>query len=136
MEEETNEINFNNDDFNIFYIKHKLYEERIQNELKTLNKDSDRYKKLNNMILNISNINTNEINEISEKAFKIQCKKPWRRLPETYKITKIEEYCKEKNINDENKFKLINAVKNKKLKIADVNYDVENIKIIDINFKF
>ena len=38
------EINLNNEDFDIFYIRHILYNERIQNELNTLNKDSDRYK--------------------------------------------------------------------------------------------
>lgn len=130
------EININNEDFDIFYIRHNLYNERIQNEINTLNKDSERYKYLNNMISNTSNINIMEMNNTYEDAKKIKCKKPWRRLPENYKIIKIEEYCKEKNINDENKNKLLTALKNKKLKIVNVDYDVENTKIININFKF
>ena len=128
------EINFNNEEFNIFQIRHNLYHERIQNELDTLNKDSERYKYLNNMISSASNIN--DINSALDKGTRMNYKKPWRRLSEENKIIKIEEYCKEKELDDEKKNKLINAVKNKKLKIVDVNYDVENIKIININFKF
>lgn len=130
------ELNLNSEDFNILQIIHNLYHERIQNELEILDKDSDRYKYLSNMILTTSNININDMNNVFEKALKIQCKKPWRRLPEENKITKIEEYCKEKGLDEDKKNKLINAVKNKKLKVADVDYDIENIKINNIKFKF
>ena len=127
-------ININSNEFNIHYIIHKLYTERIQNELETLDKNSDRYNYLNNLLSTNTN-NTGLMETLKSVSIK-QCKKPWRRLPENYKITKIEEYCKEKNINDENKNKLLTALKNKKLKIVNVDYDVENTKIININFKF
>ena len=132
----TTSININEDDFDIFYIRHKLYNERIQNEIKELKQDEERYKYLNNLISTSSNINNDDINNTFDKVMKLQCKKPWRSLQENYKITKIQEYCEEKGLDDEKKNKLINAVKTKKLKTADVNYDIENIKIIDIKFKF
>lgn len=128
------ELNLNSEDFNILQIIHNLYHERIQYELETLNKDSERYKYLCNLISTTSNININDINNVFEKALKIQNKKPWRKLSEENKISKILEYCEEKKFNEETKNKLLNAVKNKKLKIANVDYDIENMKIININF--
>ncbi len=63
-------------------------------------------------------------------------KKPWQRLPEVHKIMKIREYVSESLLfchNQEDILdKLINMVKEKKLKGKMIKYDSTNGKIVSI----
>lgn len=132
-------ISISDRNLNLINIKSELYKQRLNNEINYLNslettEDNDKRKDYLKSVLDSTEINTtakkdeminDEMRQISEKEFK----KCWVRMAIPYKIIKVEEYCKEKDIDDETKNKYIEMVKEKKLKTKNVEYDNKICKI-------
>ena len=132
-------ISISDRNLNLINIKSELYKQRLNNEINYLNslettEDNNKRKDYLKSALDSTEINTaakkdeminDEMRQISEKEFK----KCWVRMAIPYKIIKVEEYCKEKDIDDETKNKYIEMVKEKKLKTKNVDYDNKICKI-------
>lgn len=132
-------ISISDRNLNLINIKSELYKQRLNNEINYLNsleitEDNNKRKDYLKSVLDSTEINTaakkdeminDEMRQISEKEFK----KCWVRMAIPYKIIKVEEYCKEKDIDDETKNKYIEMVKEKKLKTKNVEYDNKICKI-------
>jgi hypothetical protein len=123
-----------NPELDIDNIKKHLFIERINFELKDLNKKSDRYKYLID-ILNQLNSQTNDtLDETLDKVNSDEYKKKWFRLSKFHKLIKLKEYIIEKNLQSIEK-ELIKAIEDKQLYTAkEVTYDNVNLKIVKLKF--
>lgn len=149
-------ISISDKNLNLVDIKNNFYKQRINNEIDYLNTlektdeneenvkhsphlaslDEKRKAYLLSVLCSYENKTeikkeetfNQDLNSISEKEFK----KSWVRMAIPHKIIKIEEYCKEKGIDEETKNKYIQMAQEKKLKTKNVQYDNKICKIIKI----
>lgn len=135
-------ISISDKNLNLVDIKNNFYKQRINNEIDYLNtlEKTDENEKRKAYLLSVLGSYENkteikkeetfnqDLNSISEKEFK----KSWVRMAIPHKIIKIEEYCKEKGIDEETKNKYIQMAQEKKLKTKNVQYDNKICKIIKI----
>lgn len=149
-------ISISDKNLNLVDIKNNFYKQRINNEidyLNTLEKTDENGENVSHSphlasldekrkayLLSVLGSYENKIeikkeetfnqdlNSISEKEFK----KSWVRMAIPHKIIKIEEYCKEKGIDEETENKYIQMAQEKKLKTKNVQYDNKICKIIKI----
>lgn len=136
-------ISISDKNLNLVDIKNNFYKQRINNEIDYLNtlEKTDENEKRKAYLLSVlgsyenkteikkEEIFNQDLNSISEKEFK----KSWVRMAIPHKIIKIEEYCKEKGIDEETKNKYIQMAQEKKLKTKNVQYDNKIRKIIKID---
>lgn len=136
-------ISISDKNLNLVDIKNNFYKQRINNEIDYLNtlEKTEENEKRKTYLLSVLDSYENKIeikkeetfnqdlNSISEKEFK----KSWVRMAIPHKIIKIEEYCKEKGIDEETKNKYIQMAQEKKLKTKNVQYDNKICKIIKID---
>lgn len=136
-------ISISDKNLNLVDIKNNFYKQRINNEIDYLNtlEKTDENEKRKAYLLSVLGSYENkteikkeetfnqDLNSISEKEFK----KSWVRMAIPHKIIKIEEYCKEKGINEETKNKYVQMAQEKKLKTKNVQYDNKICKIIKID---
>lgn len=135
-------ISISDKNLNLVDIKNNFYKQRINNEIDYLNtlEKTDENEKRKAYLLSVLGSYENkteikkeetfnqDLNSISEKEFK----KSWVRMAIPHKIIKIEEYCKEKGIDEKTKNKYIQMAQEKKLKTKNVQYDNKICKIIKI----
>ena len=136
-------ISISDKNLNLVDIKNNFYKQRINNEIDYLNtlEKTDENEKRKAYLLSVLGSYENkteikkeetfnqDLNSISEKEFK----KSWVRMAIPHKIIKIEEYCKEKGINEETKNKYVQMAQEKKFKTKNVQYDNKICKIIKID---
>lgn len=136
-------ISISDKNLNLVDIKNNFYKQRINNEIDYLNtlEKTEENEKRKTYLLSVLDSYENkteikkeetfnqDLNSMSEKEFK----KSWVRMAIPHKIIKIEEYCKEKGIDEETKNKYIQMAQEKKLKTKNVQYDNKICKIIKID---
>lgn len=111
--------------------------ERINEELKNTQVDSERYKFLNS-IINKFNNNTNPLEETIKKVEENAYNKMWSKLTPFHKMQKIREYLKDNYDDPKEIAKLekeyLKKIEAKKLNTSkQVKYDKDTCKIIQIN---
>lgn len=112
---------------------------RYELELQFVDTDEER-NEINKIISKYNNTSEIKIDTFNEKIDQIDnltMKKLFYRLKEPQKINRLNIYFKTKyNLSDDeaekNSLNIIELLKNDILKNKDIEYDVENIKIIDI----
>lgn len=111
----------------------EMFVDRINREIKDIDKDSERYKYLMNVLEGLPRDNSENLTTVLEKVSSSVYGKEWRKLPEFHKIQKIKQYLSEKYGDEdytEIEKKIIKLVSEKKLGTAKcVEYDTKTMSI-------
>lgn len=125
--------------YEIDAAKKNLYIKRINNEMNDIDKNSERYKELSNIVTILTTPKVDSLNE-TITLININCvQKKWNYLHNFHKIIKIKEYIKNKYQNYDESFQkrieeiLVTAVEEGNLNsVKLVTYDKDKSIIVDI----